>query len=114
MPEIESRKSFFVEAVRYIIGGITGSGRKGINFDLSYAFHIHDNGTWGAGSDTVLKFINWAKEKNGKTVKKHLEEFLEYGTCIFDKALASNKSPVIPPPPTWEDFMPEKGKKEKN
>jgi len=115
VPMIERRRSFFVEAVCYLLEGITvGNGRGRIDFDLSRAFHIHDTGTWGAGADTVLKFINCAKEKDGKTVKKYLEGFLEYGTKIFDKALASPKSQVIPPPPTWEDFMPDKQGEEKN
>ena len=38
---------------------------------------------------------------------------LVYGTQIFDEALAGNKSQVIPPPPKWEGFMPERKEKKK-
>jgi len=111
---LKERKSVFVEAVCYLLEGITTTGRSGeIDFDLSHAFYIHDNGTWGARSDTVLTFINWAKKRGGKTVKKYLEEFLEFGIQIFDEELAQPNSQVIPKPPTWREFLEEKEEKKK-
>jgi len=115
---IDRRKSFFVEAVCSMLEGITGSSSsgEGIYFDIDQAVYIQSNGTWGAGHVAVSDFIQWAQSRSGKTVKKYLEEFLEYGTLIFDKALANTDSQVIPEPPTWEKFMvykEEKKKKEK-
>ena len=111
---IERRKSFFVEAVCYMLEGITGSSSSGgIDFDLSCALYIQANGTWGAGFETVSEFIDWAQKMSGKTVKKYLEEFLEYGTQLFDEELANTRSQVISPPPTWEKFMFERKEKKR-
>ena len=112
-PMIDRRKTFFVEAVCFMLEGITGSSSsgEGIYFDIDQAIYIQSNGTWGAGHVAVSDFIQWAQSRSGKTVRKYLEEFLEYGTQIFDKALANTKSQVIPEPPTWEQFMADRKEK---
>jgi len=110
---IKERKDFFAKAICWMLEGIgTGknsSGKAELQFDYNYSDYVLKNGTWGTGVPCVLGFINWSADYSGKTVQKYLEEFLDYGTQIFDEALP----PVIPKPPTWEQFMAYKEEKKK-
>ena len=102
---IGRRRSFFVEAICYLLEGIEGSSSEGgPDFNMGHAFYLLENDGWGAGPETVLDFINWAEDKTGRTTKDNLQRFLKHGIEIFDEAL----SPVIPPTPTWKDFTGEK------
>ena len=108
---IKKRKDFFEEQVCWLLEGIrkvqNASGKAELQFDYNHSDYVLHSGTWGTGAQCVLDFINWAADYGGKTVQKYLEEFLKYGTQSFEEALP----PVIPPPPTWAQFMAYKEKK---
>ena len=48
-PMIDRRKSFFVDAICFMLEGIRGSSSsgEGIYFDIDQAIYIQSNGTWG-------------------------------------------------------------------